>query len=386
MFSRQLELNRNHSLFLFGARGTGKTTLLKQCFPEQQALWLNLLLPEVEQRYSLQPSELIAEVNAMRESQHHIVIDEIQKAPKLLDVVHHLIENTNKHFILTGSSARKLKYGSANLLAGRAFTYHLHPLSFIELDHDFDITAALQFGMLPKIQHYQNHDEKIRYLQAYAHTYLKEEVWAEHLIRKMAPFRKFLEAAAQCDGKELNYSNIARDTGVDIKTIQSYYTILEDTLLGFHLEAYQHSFRKRLAKAPKFIFFDVGVSRALSRMLDVQLSAKTSYYGELFERFIILECYKQAQQYYPDYRFCYLKSSSGQEIDLVIDRPGQAKLLIEIKSNDDVNLQQLKTLATLQTELQPCEAICLCQATSNKSYGDIKVYPWQVGIKKYFMR
>ena len=384
MFKRLLHLTNENSILLFGARGTGKTTLLQTCFPEDISYWINMLLPEEEERYSKNPSELIPLVKALPKHKRFIVIDEIQKVPKLLDVVHYLIESTDKIFILTGSSARKLKHGGANLLAGRAFAFHLYPLSFLELIGRFDLEEALHYGLLPKIFSYTQKEYKINYLNSYAHTYLKEEVWNEHFIRKIDPFRKFLEVAAQSDGKELNYSNIARDTGVDVKTIQSYYSILEDTLLGFHLEAFQHSFRKRLTKSPKFFFFDVGVSRALSRMLSVELNPKTSYYGEVFERFVILECYKLAQYHHPDYRFCFLKTQEGKEIDLVVDRPGQRLLLIEIKSAHDVTEDKLKTIKKIHSEIKNSEAVCFSQVNMAKCYDSIWVLPWQEAIKRYF--
>ena len=159
---------------------------------------------------------------------------------------------TNKKFIMTGSSARKLKKGGANLLAGRAFVFDLFPLSFLELKDKFDLEHALRWGTLPQIFQCNTDLERQQFLRAYAHTYLKEEIWEEHFIRQLDPFRRFLEVAAQCNGKIINFSNIARDVGVDKKTIQSYFSILEDTLIGFYLEPYQNSFRKRLSQKPKF--------------------------------------------------------------------------------------------------------------------------------------
>lgn len=383
MLTRLIKLPKGHSLFLFGARNTGKSTLLKKLYPSEKVLWINLLDATIEETLSLKPAELKAWVLAMPPEQKIVVIDEIQKVPSLLDVVHDLIESTKKIFVLTGSSARKLKQGGANLLAGRALVYHLYPFSFLELKKQFDLHQAMTYGLLAGLYGLKTEALKQRFLQTYAHTYLKEEVWAEHLIRHLPPFRKFLEAAAQSHGKLINYSNIARDVGVDDKTVQNYYSILEDTLIGFHLEAYQHSFRKRLSKTPKFYFIDNGIARALARMLSVPLHPRTSYYGEVFEQFIILECYKLAQYYHPEYRFCYLQDLEGPEIDLVVERPGQKLLLIEIKSTDTVQEDSLKTLKKISVEMGECEAICLCQEKQPKRYGDLLVLPWEVGIKRF---
>ena len=266
----------------------------------------------------------------------HVVIDEIQKIPKLLNVVHKLIEETQKKFVMTGSSARKLKYGGANLLAGRAFVYHLFPFTFLELKKNFDSDQALMFGLLPKIIEFDTYEERVAFLQAYSYTYLKEEIFSEQLIRKLDPFRRFLEVAAQTNGKIINYSNIARDVGVDDKTVKEYFSILEDTLIGFFLEPFHHSFRKRLSSKPKFYFFDIGVTRALARHLSIPLRAQTSAYGEAFEHFIILECIKLASYQNKEFRFSYLSTKDDAEIDLVVERPGQPLLFIEIKSKKSV--------------------------------------------------
>ena len=175
-------------------------------------------------------------------------------------------------------------------MAGRAFVYHLYPFSYLEITTPTSLKEYLSWGMLPKIMEYSTIEKKQRYLEAYTHTYLKEEIWAEQFIRELAPFRRFLEIAAQSNGKLINFSNIARDVGVADQTIQKYYSILEDTLLGFFLEPFHHSFRKRLSKTPKFYFFDPGVVRALTLQLNIPITPSTSYYGELFEHFVILQC------------------------------------------------------------------------------------------------
>ena len=384
MISRSLLLPKDEHFLLFGARNTGKSTLIHATFSPANTHVIDLLLPAEEERFQRHPDELIAQVKALPDNITHVVIDEVQKVPKLLDSVHYLIEHTNKYFVLTGSSARKLKQGGANLLAGRAFVYHLHPFSFDELGAAFDLDQALNYGLLPSVCRYQQPNKKIAFLQAYTRTYLKEEVWAEHLIRKLAPFQRFLEVAAQCNGKPLNYSNIARDVGVDVKSVQQYFTILEDTLLGFYLPAFRHSFRKRLSQQPKFYFFDMGVARALNRTVTVPLSPQTYGYGDLFEQFVILECMKANDYRALDYRFSYLRTHGDVEVDLLVERPGKPLLMIEIKSTHQVSAQHISNLSKLAREFGTCEAVCLSQDTHAKQYDNVLVLPWREGLQQYF--
>ena len=197
MFSRVVKSLDSRSFFLFGARGTGKSTLLRKHFPKGDALWIDLLLPQEEERLSLDPQDLARQIAALGSCPSWVVIDEVQKVPALLDVVHHLIEDKGIRFALTGSSARKLKRGSANLLAGRAFVRELFPLVDAELGHQKNLMALLQWGGLPEAITLETKQDKQDYLRSYARTYLKEEVWAEHIVRKLEPFRKFLQVAAQ---------------------------------------------------------------------------------------------------------------------------------------------------------------------------------------------
>lgn len=382
---RLLQFPSSRSFFLFGARNTGKSTLLRHIFGVKNALWIDLLDPELEERYAREPISFKQEILAVDEDIKYIIIDEIQKLPKLLDMVHQLIESTNKIFIMTGSSARKLKQGGANLLAGRAFVYNLYPFTSIELGKMFDLDEALHWGTLPSIlSKMQTERDKASFLQAYSQTYLKEEIWLEQFIRKIDPFRKFLEVSAQCNGQILNLSNIANDVGVDDKTIKQYFSILEDTLMGFMLEPYHGSFRKRLNAKPKFFYFDTGVCRALSRMLSVPIKKSTSYYGELFEHFIILECVRLASYYYPEYRFSYIKTKDDVEVDLVVERPGKKLLCIEIKSTDNVREDKLSSFANLVKDIPNSEAICISQESRAKKIGEITILPWQKALRKYF--
>lgn len=386
MFDRLLNLSKSQHLFLFGARGTGKSTLLKSSLKPEETLFLDLLSSNLEVRFSRNPDSLREIVDALPKEINAVVIDEIQKVPRLLDVVHTLIEKKQKRFILTGSSARKLKRGSANLLAGRAFVYHLFPLSTLEIGERFNLLETLQFGSLPKLFEFTNNDDKIEFLMAYAHTYIKEEIYAEQLVKLLDPFRRFLEVAAQANGKIVSIAKIARDVGVDDKTVRSYFSILEDTLVGFMLEPFQNSFRKRLSQKPKFYFFDTGVTRALAFMLQAPISPRTKAFGDAFEHFIILECIKLASYFRLGYRFSYLRTKDDAEIDLVVERPGKPLLCIEIKSSDTVNEDDLRSLASLTKDLQNSEAVCFCNEPIRRKLENILVVPWHEGLIQYFQK
>ncbi len=384
MFSRLRKLSSKNSFFLFGPRGSGKSTLLAEEFDAEHSLWLDLLDTKVEEQFFYHPGRLYDIVKALPDHITHVILDEIQKVPKLLDEVHRLIEETGKIFVLTGSSARKLKRGAANLLAGRAFVYYLFSLTCFELKERFNLHNALHWGTLPKIFVYEEDAEKEEYLRAYTSTYLKEEILDEQLVRKLPAFRRFLEVAAQCNGKVINYANIARDVGVDDKTIKEYFVILEDTLIGFFLEPFHNSFRKRLVEKPKFYFFDTGVVRALSRRLSIPLLPKTSAYGEAFEHFIILEILRLSSYFQPDYRFSFILTSSGVEADLVIERPGKPLLCIEIKSSDEIDERDVSAFIKLTKDIPHCEAIVFSQDRYMKKFNDVICYPWRQGIMELF--
>lgn len=385
MIPRLLKLPKLQSYFLFGPRNTGKSTLINGNYLTNNSITFDLLDPQLEDRFVRNPSELTNIVKALPEEIKYVIIDEVQKIPKLLDIIHHLIESTDKYYIMTGSSARKLKHGGANLLAGRAFVYYLYPFSFLEIENQFNLEDTLNWGLLPKIIELDTSDSKKRFLDAYTHTYIKEEIWAEQFVKNLDPFRKFLEIAGQMNGKIINFHKIALDVGVDDKTIKKYYNILEDTLIGFFLEAFQHSVRKRLKNKPKFYFFDVGVARSVSRMLTIPIIPKTTLYGDAFEHFIILECMKLASYYNNDYRFTYLMTKDDVEIDLVVERPGKPLLLIEIKSNDNVSRESIASFIKLTKDFDECEAICLSNDIFAKIIDNVMVLPWQEGIKKYIL-
>lgn len=385
MFHRIIKIPKNKHCFLFGARGTGKSTLLSQCFSSEQSFWINLLDPDVENTYALESSRLVREVLALDHAITHVIIDEIQKVPKLLDVVHLLIENHQvpQYFILTGSSARKLKAGGANLLAGRAIVRYLFPLLEVELKQTqaVDIESVLRWGTLPRIIN-SDPEERDDDLRAYALTYLKEEVMVEQLVRKLDPFRKFLQVAAQTNGKIVNFSNIAKDVGVDTKTIQSYFSILEDTLIGFYLENWHTSVRKQLIQAPKFYLFDVGVARALAQHLRIIPTPKTSYFGELFEQHVIGEIVHLNASLHLDFQLGYIRTNRDVEIDLVIQRPGKPLALIEIKSTHQIREEDAHALKLFLNDFPEAEFYLLSRDPIPQALGKIQMLPWFSGIEK----
>ncbi|OGQ08443.1 MAG: hypothetical protein A3G32_10165 [Deltaproteobacteria bacterium RIFCSPLOWO2_12_FULL_40_28] len=383
MFHRIITPLKSSSFFLFGARGTGKTSFLKQFFHTDATYWVDLLEPEIETLFSKNPSQLKQGILAKPKTKW-VILDEIQKVPKLLDVVHQLIESTKIKFALTGSSARKLKRGGANLLAGRAFLNTLYPLTFLELGTTFDLVQSLKWGGLPKIYSLTTDDEKKSYLKTYAHTYLKEEIMTEQIIRRLDPFRCFLETASQGNGEIINYSNIAKDVGADTKTVQSYYQILEDTLIGFHLPAYHKSIRKQQRHNPKFYFFDTGVKRALDNTLTMELLPNTYAFGKAFEHFLIIELIRLNDYYHKDFRFFYLRTQNQLEIDLIVERPGLPTALIEIKSASQVDERDTKTVQLFLNDFKKAEGFCMSNDPKPKLIDGIHCLPWQEGLQKIF--
>jgi uncharacterized protein len=384
MIPREVNLPQSEHFFLFGARGVGKSTLLTSHFLLPKGAYINLLDANTENELAKRPEKLRDWLAGLPEQATHVVIDEIQKVPKLLNVVHQIIEERTikQKIVMTGSSARKLKAGGANLLAGRAFLRHLFPLTEFELKQNFDIDRVLQFGTLPKLLEYSTSYDKIDYLFSYAHMYLREEVWSEHLVKNLDLFRKFLEVAAQSNGKELNFTKVSNDVGVDVKTVQNYFSILEDTLLGFFLESFHTSIRKRLKCAPKFYFFDVGVARTLSGFLPTAPQPKTSYYGELFEQFLVSELYRRISYNKRFWKLCYLKTASSVEIDVVIERPGQEPIFIEIKSTDRISNKDTQNLNHFGKEFPDSQFYVFSQDERAQKIGVAKCLHWREGLEE----
>lgn len=383
MIKRICNLSKAQSFFLFGPRGSGKTTLLKSHFKGEKVLWINLLDQKTEFQLSQNPDHLLEIWQSQKTK--WIIVDEIQKIPSLLDVVHNGIESHRIHFALTGSSSRKLKRGGANLLAGRAASFQLFPFSSLELKDEFNLQKALKYGLLPRLwSENLSEIEIVRSLYSYVQTYLKEEIAAEQLVRNLDPFRRFLVCAAQSNGKIINYSKIERDSGISHSQAERHFEILADTLIGRYLEPYDLSLRKRQTKKSKFYFFDTGVVRTLQSLTEETLVPSTFEYGDLFETFVINEFFKLADSLEKRWRFSYLRTKDNVEIDLIIEKPRGKPLLIEIKSTDNVKVDDVKSFMGISEEFKGSEKYVLSNTKKEFVVGDIKFQYWQNGLKEIF--
>lgn len=358
----------------------GKSTLLEHTDFLKEALIFDLLDPDVEEQLSLNPKLFFQQVSALDKGSW-VVVDEIQKVPALLDMVHSLIEKKKTKFALTGSSSRKLKRGGANLLAGRAALFSLFPFTHNELGSQFELEQALSWGTLPKVCELSDILEKGRFLKSYVQTYVKEEVVAEQLIRNLDPFRLFLPIAAQMEGQVINYSNISRDTGVDYKTIQNYFQILEETNLGFFLESYSRSLRKVQIQAPKFYFFDQGVRRALEKKLTLPMIPQTSEYGNGFEAWFVAECFRLNSYLEKDLSFSYLRTKDDVEIDLVVTAPDGKVSLVEVKSSSKIDERHVRSLLHFQKDFPKAELICAANVVRPQKIEKVQVLPWAQALE-----
>lgn len=391
MVTRLLDLTKQlgpiRSAFLFGPRGTGKTSLAKEWLAKQTSYKaIDLLQLDSYRRYLTEPGLFGRELeSALKRSRGTltVLIDEVQKLPGLLDEVHRLIEahKGRVRFLLTGSSARKLKRGGANLLAGRAWTFRLHTLTSREVD--LDLHRALSFGTLPAI--YLDDDRPQRSLKAYVETYLKEEIFQESLVRQTEGFVRFLDVAGQCNGEPANFAQIAKDCGVSPKTAQEYFSILVDTMIAFRMEGWSHSVRKQLRQAPKFYLFDCGVLNAIRGELDTELKPSSFRYGRLFETFVLGEIVRLNDYTEKDYRFHYWRTNTGAEVDCVLTKgPASAPIAIEIKSRTAPDESDCSALLAFASENPKARLLVFCQTPNAYEIGPVRVLPWQEGLSALF--
>lgn len=357
-----IENRLDEAMFLFGGRQVGKSTLLKERFPH--AVYYDLLNSELRNRFRLHPEEF-RESLLRYPHETLVIVDEIQKAPDLLDEVHWLMVNKGLFFILSGSSARKLKKSGANNLGGRAIPETLFPLVSAEIP-DFDLNRAVQNGMIPR--HYMVANARNR-LKSYIDLYLKEEILEEAAVQNVDDFTRFLEVAAISDGEILNYENVASDCGVSANTVKAYYKTLCDTLLGFEVPAYRKVIKRKLSKASRFYFFDVGIANYLTGRH--HLAPKTPEYGHAFEHLVLQEIvaylgYKDSEE-----KLTYWHTYDDLEVDVVI---GDARVAIEIKSTDSVQTSHRKGLTEFAKEHPNVKQILVSRDRISRQSGAVDLY------------
>lgn len=362
-----IDLPPQKSAFLWGPRKVGKSYWIRHHL--QDVIVINLLKTDVFADYISKPS-LLRERYA--NTQKLIVIDEIQKVPAILDEVHYLIEEKGCSFLLTGSSPRKLRRGHANLLGGRAWRYTMTPLTYQEIS-DFNIEKIMLTGLLPP--HLTSTDPK-QDLRAYVADYLKEEIIAEAVVQNIPAFSEFLRIAAITSGELLNYTNVARETGVSAKVIRNYFQILEDTLLGFRLSPWRKSKDRRLIETEKFYLFDIGVSNYLSGRTP---TLQTSEFGKSFEHFILMEL--KAYQAYcnPELLLHYWRTSTGQEVDFIL---GDMEVAIEVKSSRRIHETDAKGLMALDESHSAKRLMIISLESESKRLGaKVECLPWEMFLQ-----
>lgn len=373
IISRLLQLPNlaHHSVFLWGPRKTGKSFWIRQHLPE--APLIDLLKTDTFAEYASRPA-LLRERFSMTTrtpADGPIVIDEIQKVPALLDEIHWLIENRARTFLLTGSSARKLRRGHANLLAGRAWRREMKPLCFLEVD-EIDLERLMLSGLLPP--HFLS-VAPMEDLRAYVSDYLREEIMAEGLVSNLPAFSEFLRVAALTSSELLNYTNVAREVGVSAKVVRGYFEILEDTLLGYRLQPWTRGASRRLIQTEKFYFFDVGVANYLTRRTP---RLGTPEFGKSFEHYLFMELIAYRAYRAPELDIRYWRTSTGREVDFLLD---DRALAIEVKASARVHEAELKSLTALSEDGPVKQRIVVSLESHPREvrdrYGPILLLPWR---------
>ena len=354
---------QDDSVFLWGARQVGKSTLVKKLFPDAKVY--DLLKSDEYSRLLRRPQLLREELISYDETKV-VVIDEIQKIPSLLDEVHWLIVNRGIRFVLCGSSARKLKRIGTNLLGGRALPVMLFPFVSAEIS-DFDLFRAINNGMIPRHYMVQNPQKR---LEAYIGVYLKEEILEEAVVRQLSSFNRFLDVAAQCDGEMINYTNIAQDCGVSATTIKEYFNILEQTLIGYMIPAFTSSKKRRAITTKKFYYFDVGVVNYLLNRSNLQPGSID--FGHAFEHFMIQEIMAYLSYYEKREKLSYWRTSNGYEVDAII---GDARVAIEFKSSEEVQSKHTKGLKAFEEDFPDARKIIVSLDCNKRILNGIEIIP-----------
>lgn len=371
MYSRLLKPPKNKSFFLFGPRGTGKTTWVKSTFPK--ALYLDLLEAEIFNDLLANPQRL--ENYIPKGFGGYIVIDEVQRVPEILNEVHRLIEKDDQKFILTGSSARKLRKKGQNLLAGRALTYFLHPLTAVELGPDFNLEQSLNYGQLPSVYHEKDPQ---KYLESYVKTYLEEEIFQEGLTRNLSAFARFLETASFSQGSVLNTSEVARESAIERKVVENYFSILEDLLIGYRLPVFNKRAKRRLLTHPKFYFFDTGIYRTLRPMgpLDMpEMSEGMSFESLFFQNLLAVN-----DNLNLGYKLFYYRTATGIEVDFVVYGKKGIRAF-EIKRTGRISSETLRGLKYFSREYPQSKNFLIYGGKRKMRDGNIEIIPMEDSLK-----
>ena len=365
MYVRRISIDGeyNDSVFLWGARQVGKTTWLTSQFPGCR--YYDLLRPSEFERLLRHP-ELLSEELADFGENDTVIIDEIQKLPQLLDEVHYLIQRKGIRFILSGSSARKLKRAGTNLLGGRASREMMYPLVSAEIP-DFDLLRAVNNGMIPRHYMVQNPLERLR---GYIGVYLDEEIREEAITRNLKTFSHFLEVAAQSDGEMVVYKNIAQDCGIDHRTVKDYFAILEDTLIGYLIPGFTWTEKRRAIAAPKFYFFDVGVTNYLRHRRG--LVPGTDDFGHAFEHLMVQEIIAFLGYSHSEERLTYWRTASGYEVDAII---GDGRVAIEFKATAEVQSRYTRGLKAFSEERPEARLIIVSLDKYRRKLNGVDVLP-----------
>jgi predicted AAA+ superfamily ATPase len=367
MYSRILIPPKNKSFFLFGPRGTGKTTWVKSAFPK--ALFIDLLESEIYNDLLANPQRL--ETFIPNNFNNWVIIDEVQRVPELLNEIHRLIEKKRCIFVLTGSSARKLRKKGVNLLAGRALTYSFHQLTAIELAKDFNLAHSLKFGQLPCV--YTEKDPKA-YLESYVETYLREEIQQEGLTRNLSAFSRFLEAASFSQGSVLNTSAVARECAVERKVVENYFSILDDLLIGCRLPVFTKKAKRRMAAHYKFYFFDVGIYRTIRPSGPLDMPEEME--GLAFETLVFQELRAINDCLRLGYELYYWHTASQVEVDFVLYGSKGLKAF-EVKRTSRINENMLRGLKAFLKDYPSAKAYLIYGGTRRFYEGKITILPIQ---------
>ncbi|MFN0064138.1 MAG: ATP-binding protein [Myxococcaceae bacterium] len=379
---------------MFGPRGVGKTWLLRNLFEAplradpphavvldllHQQPYLDLLSePARIRRYLPKPDT---------DRPFWVIVDEVQRVPHLLSEVHSILEDPDfaqYRFVLTGSSARKLRRGGADLLAGRALVNHLYSLSALETGDSWELEQTLRWGSLPGVVTAASDELRREILRAYVGTYIREEIKEEQVLRKLEPFIRFLEVAAQANGEPVVYSKIADRAQVDAKAVARYFEVLEDTLIGFLLPPYTRSARDRALSLSKFYFFDVGVKNAIERTVGNVLPTGSSLWGRAFEHAIILEFVRLNAYQKRDDRFSHFRTKDGAEIDLVVERGRQKPLCVEIKSGRSIQDTEVRRLKRTTAAIPGGVPQILYDGHLEQEIEGVNVTPWKLFLTRWY--